>query len=60
MGDKRREINHTPVIRFKTDDQIITVTFSQEESVGVKAVILDILTESYREHLQKVLPYDKA
>lgn len=60
MGDKRREINHTPVIRFKTDDQIIMVTFSQEESVGVKAVILDILTESYREHLQKVLPYDKA
>lgn len=60
MGDKRREINHTPVIRFKTDDQIITVTFSQEESVGVNAVILDILTESYREHLQKVLPYDKA
>lgn len=60
MGTKKRKDDNTPVIQFQTDDSDITVTFSQEESVGVKAVILDILTEAYREHLQTVLPYDRA
>lgn len=60
MGTKKRKDDNTPVIQFQTDDSDITVTFSQEESVGVKAVILDILTEAYRERLQTVLPYDRA
>lgn len=60
MGDKQREINHTPVIQFQNDDQVITITFSQEESIGVRAVILDILTEAYRERLQRASLYPKA
>lgn len=60
MGTKQRETDHTPVSRFQTDDQIITITFSKEESVGVRAKILDILTESYRERIQKASPYPKA
>lgn len=60
MGDKQREINHTPVIQFQTDDQVITITFTQEDSIGVKAAILDILTEAYRERLQRASTYAKA
>lgn len=60
MGDKQRETNHTPVIQFQNDDQVITITFSQEESIGVRAVILDILTEAYRERLQRASLYPKA
>lgn len=60
MGSKQRETSHTPVIKFQTDDQVITITFSQEESVGVKAVILDILTEAYRERLLRASPYARA
>lgn len=60
MGDKQRKINHTPVIQFQTDDQVITITFSKEESVGVKPLILDILTEAYRERLQRASLYPKA
>jgi len=60
MGTKKSESGHTPVIRFQTDDQVITITFSKEESVGVKPLILDILTEAYRERLQRASPYAKA
>lgn len=60
MGDKQWETNHTPVIKFQTDDHVITITFSQEESIGVKALILDILTEAYRERLQRASLYSKA
>lgn len=60
MGNGKRENKHDPVITFHTADSPVTITFSKEESTGVKAVILDILTEAYRERLQKALPYDKA
>lgn len=60
MGTKQRETDHTPVIRYQTDDQIITITFSQEESTSVRAAILDILTEAYRERLQRASSYPKA
>lgn len=60
MGDKQREINYTPVIQFQTDDQVITITFSKEESISVKPLILNILTEAYRERLQRASPYAKA
>lgn len=60
MGNEQRETNHTSVIKFQTDDQVITITFSAEESVGVKPVILDILTEAYRERLQRASPYASA
>lgn len=60
MGNNKKDSSHTPVIRFRTDDQVITITFSKEESTGVKAVILDILTEAYRERLQRASPYAKA
>lgn len=60
MGTKQRETDHTPVIRFRTDDQVITITFSKEESTGVRAAILDILTEAYRERLQRASSYAKA
>ncbi len=60
MGNKSREIAHTPVIKFRIDDPAVTITFSQEENVGVKSVILDILIEAYRERLQRASPYAKA
>lgn len=60
MGDKQWETNHTPVIKFQTDDQVITIIFSQEESIGVRAVILNILTEAYKERIQRASPYAKA
>lgn len=60
MGDKQWETNHTPVIKFQTDDYVITITFSQEESIGVRAVILDILTEAYKERIQRASPYAMA
>lgn len=60
MENKEKESKHDPIIIFHTADPSVTITFSKEESVGVKAVILDILTEAYRERLQKALPYDKA
>ena len=58
MGNRNRESN--PVIRFHTDHSTVTLTFSEEESAGAKAVILDILTEAYRERLQRDPPYAKA
>ena len=58
MGNRNRESN--PVIRFHTNRSTITITFSEEESIGVKAVILDILSEAYRERLQRDPPYAKA
>lgn len=60
MGTKKSESNHTPIIQFRTDDPSVTFTFSQEESVGVKPLILDILTEAYRERIQKASPCAKA
>ncbi len=58
MGNRERE--SAPVIRFHADDPAVTITFSEKESTGVKAVILDILTEAYRERLQRDSPYAKA
>ena len=58
MGNRKRE--SAPVIQFHTDDPVITLTFSAEESAGVKAVILDILTEAYRERLQKDFLFAKV
>ncbi len=58
MGNRKRE--SAPVIRFHTDDPVVTITFCEEESVDVKAVILDILTEAYRERLQRDPPFAKA
>ena len=58
MGNRKRE--SAPVIRFHTDRSAVPLTFSEEESAGVKAVILDILTEAYRERLQRNPPYAKA
>lgn len=60
MENRKRESKHDPVIIFHITEPSVTTTFSKEESTGVKAVILDILTEAYREHLQKAIPYDKA
>lgn len=60
MGIRERETKHTPVIKCQIDDSDITITFTQEESVGVKAVILDILTGAYRECLQRASLYSKA
>ena len=58
MGNRKRE--SAPVIQFHTDCSAVTLTFSEEESADVKAVILDILTEAYRERLQRDPPYAKA
>lgn len=58
MGNRNRE--SASVIQFHTDRSAVTLTFSEEESAGVKAVILDILTEAYRERLQRDPPYAKA
>ena len=58
MGNRKREC--APVIQFHTDNPAVTITFSEDKSVGVKAVILDILTEAYRERLQRNPPYAKA
>lgn len=60
MGNRERGSKHDPVITLHTADPSVTVTFSQEESVGVKAVILDILTGAYRERLQRASLYSKA
>lgn len=60
MGTKKRKCEDTPIIRFQMEDQAITITFSKEESVGVKPLILDILTEAYRERLQRASPYAKV
>lgn len=38
MGTKKSECSHAPIIRFQKEDQIITITFSQEESVCMKNV----------------------
>lgn len=59
-GAYGKQSNHTPVIKFHIDDLAVTITFSQEESTGVRAVILDILTEAYRERLQRASPYARA
>ena len=58
MGNRKREC--VPVIRFHTEHSTVTITFNEEESAGVKAVILDILTEAYRERLQRDSPFAKA
>ncbi|MDE6318746.1 MAG: hypothetical protein K2M22_03405 [Lachnospiraceae bacterium] len=58
MGNRKRE--SAPVIQFHTDDPAVTLTFSEEESADVKAMILDILTEAYRERLQRDSPFAKA
>ena len=58
LGNRKKE--GVPVIRFHTDRSAVTITFSTEESTDVKAVILDILTEAYRERLQREPPYAKA
>lgn len=60
MGNEQRETDHTLVIKFHIDDPAVTITFSQEESTGVRAVILDILTEAYGERLQRASPYARA
>lgn len=62
MGNSEEKSKHDPVIIFHTADPSpsVTITFSQEESAGVKAVILDILTEAYRERLQRASSYAKA
>lgn len=60
MGSGKRESEHDPVITFRTADPSVTITFSKEESTGVKAVILDILTEAYRGRIQRASPYAKA
>lgn len=60
MENSKKERANQQIIQFHIDDPPVTITFSQEESVGVKAVILDILTEAYRERLQKAIPNDKA
>ncbi len=60
MEIRERETKHTPVIKFHIGDSDITITFSQEESVDVKAVILNILMEAYRERLQRASLYPKA
>ncbi len=60
MGNRERGSKHDPVITFHTAGPSVTITFSQEESVGVKPLILDILTEAYRERLQRASPYAKA
>ena len=58
MGNRKRK--GAPVIRFHAGCSTVTITFSAEESADVKAVILDILTEAYRERLQRDPPYAKA
>lgn len=60
MGNRKKEAENKQVIQFHTVDPSVTVIFSQEESVGVNAVILDILTEAYRERLQRASLYPKA
>lgn len=55
-----KESKHDLVITFHTADPPVTITFSKEESTGMKAVILDILTEAYRERLQRASLYPKA
>lgn len=60
MGNRKRENKHDPVIIFHTADPPVTITFSKEESISVKPLILDILTEAYRERLQRAFPYAKA
>lgn len=60
MGSRKRESEHDLVITFRTADPSVAITFSKEESTGVRAVILDILTEAYRERLQRASLYPKA
>lgn len=60
MGNEQRETSHTPVIKSRIDDPAVTITFSKEESVSVRTLILDILTEAYRERLQRASPYARA
>lgn len=60
MGIKQRETSHAPITKFCIDNPAVTITFSQEESAGVRAVILDILTEAYRERLQRASPYARS
>lgn len=60
MGNRERGSKHDLVITFHTADPSVTITFSKEESTGVKAVILDILTEAYRERMQRASPYAKT
>lgn len=60
MENIKKERANQQIIQFRTDDPLVTITFSQEESVGIKPLILDILTESYRERIQRASPYAKA
>lgn len=60
MGNRERGSKHDPVITLHTADPSVTITFSKEESVGVKTAILDILTEAYRERIQRASQYPKA
>lgn len=58
MGSRKRE--SVSVIQLHTDDSAVTLIFTAEESADVKAVILDILAEAYRERLQRDSPFAKA
>lgn len=60
MGKQEKESKHVSVIEFHITDPPVTITFSKEESIGVRAAILDILTEAYRERIQRASPYPKA
>lgn len=60
MGNRKKEAENKRVIQFHTVDPLVTITFSKEESVGVKTAILDILIEAYRERIQRASLYAKA
>ena len=53
MEDGRE--NKNPVLRIRVNGSMVIVTFSKNESVGLKDQIRDILTESRGERLQNEL-----
>ena len=49
--DERRE-KKNPVLRVRVNNLTVIVTFSENENIGLKDRVRDILTEAYEERLQ--------
>ena len=51
MEDRREK--RDSYFRIQVNDTVVTVTFSEKESTGLKELIRGILTEAYEERLQR-------
>ena len=53
MSNNQEDYNH--VFKLHINGSAVTITFSNIETSDIKAIIRDILTESYEERLQNTV-----